>query len=87
MIPLSLISATRRSAVTVGAAAVTVGAAAVTVGGAARPVGPSGTGVSRISNARPAAAAPSMLAWNWAPTARSGRNASGVSSSTSSAVS
>ena len=45
-----------------------------------------GRGVSRISQARPAAVTPSMLAWNCRPTARSGRYASGVSSRTSSAV-
>ena len=44
-------------------------------------------GVSRISKTRPAAAVPSLLAWNWALTPRSGRYASGVSKSTSSAVS
>ena len=44
-------------------------------------------GVSRMSRTRPAAATPSMLAWNWLLTARSGRYASGVSSSTTSAVS
>ena len=42
--------------------------------------------VSRMAQARAAAVAPSMLAWNCVPTARSGRYASGVSSSTSSAV-
>ena len=47
--------------------------------------GPGGA-VSRMAQARAAAVAPSMLAWNWVPTARSGRYASGVSSSTSSAV-
>jgi hypothetical protein len=34
--------------------------------------GPGGA-VSRMAQARAAAVAPSMLAWNWAPTARSGR--------------
>ena len=47
--------------------------------------GPGGA-VSRMAQARAAAVAPSMLAWNCVPTARSGRYASGVSSSTSSAV-
>ena len=45
-----------------------------------------GSGVSRISQARPAAVTPSMLAWNCRLTARSGRYTSGVSSRTSSAV-
>ena len=45
-----------------------------------------GRGVSRIWKTLSAAAVPSALAWYWAATARSGRYASGVSRSTSSAA-